>query len=288
MTSSIVARGERISVTIRHRGAEPVSIRDEDGHEYLWSGDDPWRRHAPVLFPSICRVPDDRIRVGDETFPMPQHGFARDLPWEVVDSANDRVSFVLVADDETRKSYPFDFALAATYVTAERTLTTTYTVENRGDQPMPFSLGSHPAFVWPLDDDQPRSMHQIRFDEPETAPARRVVDNLLTPDHFDNPAWDRVVTLNDSWFTEGAVIMPEVASRGLVYSSGQGRQVRLTWEGFTGITLWSVPGAKFVCIEPWRGLPAPTDFVGQFAGKPGNVVLPPGGREQFSYSVELL
>lgn len=288
MTSSIVARGERISVTIRHQGAEPVSIRDEDGHEYLWSGDDPWRRHAPVLFPSICRVPDDRIRVGDETFPMPQHGFARDLPWSVVDSANDRVSLVLVADDETRKSYPFDFALAATYVTAGRTLTTTYTVENRGDQPMPFSLGSHPAFVWPLDDDQPRSMHQIRFDEAETAPARRVVDNLLTPDHFDNPAWDRVITLNDSWFTEGAVIMPEVASRGLVYSSGQGRQIRLTWEGFTGITLWSVPGAKFVCIEPWRGLPAPTDFVGQFAGKPGNVVLPPGGREQFSYSVELL
>jgi galactose mutarotase-like enzyme len=288
MTSSIVARGEKIAVTIGHHGAEPISLRDEDDHEYLWSADDPWKRRAPVLFPVICRVPDDRIRVGDETFPMPQHGFARDLPWTVVDSADDRVSLVLVADDDTRRHYPYDFALAVTYVASERSLTTRYTVENRGDEPMPFALGSHPAFVWPLEEGQPRSMHQIRFDEPETAPVRRVVDNLLTDERFDNPAWDHVMTLNDAWFTDGAVIMPEVASQGLVYSSGHGRQVRLTWEGFTGITLWSVPGAKFVCIEPWRGQPAPVDFVGQFAGKPGNVVLPPGGREELSYRVELL
>ena len=286
--TSLVIRDREISVTVAHHGAEPVSIRDEDGHEYLWSGDEPWRRHAPVLFPVICRVPDDRIRVGDSTYPMPQHGFARDREWTVVDHGHDRVSYVLVADEDTRRHYPFDFALAVTYVVADRSLSVQYTVENRGDEPMPFALGSHPAFVWPLETDQPRSMHQVRFDEPETAPARRVVDNLLTDERLDNPAWDRVVTLNDAWFTEGAVIMTEVASRGLVYSSGAGRQVRMTWEGFTGITLWSVPGARFVCIEPWRGQPAPTDYVGQFAGKPGNVVVPPGGREELSYAVELL
>jgi len=288
MGSSIVIRGEKIAVEISPDGAEPISMRDEEGHEYLWSGDDPWHRHAPVLFPVICRVPDDRIRVGDETYPMPQHGFARDRRWSVVDTAHDRVSLVLVSDEETRRHFPFDFALATTYVTDGRSLTTEYTVENRGDEPMPFALGSHPAFVWPLEDDQPRSMHQIRFDETETAPMRRVVDNLLTPERFDNPAWDHVMTLNDAWFTDGAVIMPEVASNCLTYSSPQGRQVRLSWEGFTGITIWSVPGARFVCVEPWRGQPAPTDFVGQFAGKPGNVVLPPGGRETLSYCVELL
>lgn len=289
MTASpIVVRGHGVAVTIDHHGAEPVSLRDADGHEYLWSGDDPWRRHAPVLFPVICRVPDDRITVGDQTFPMPQHGFARDRGWSVVDSTEDRASFVFVADDETREHYPYDFALAVTYAAQDRALDVQYTVENRGDGPMPFSLGSHPAFVWPLEDDQPRSMHEIRFDEPETVPFRRVADNLLTPDRFDNPAWEHVMTLNDAWFEDGAVIMPEVASRGLVYSSGTGRQVRLSWEGFTGITVWSVPGARFVCIEPWRGLPAPADFDGQFEAKPGNVLLQPGGREELSYRIELL
>jgi len=43
-----------------------------------------------------------------------------------------------------------------------------------------------------------------------------------------------------------------------------------------------------VCIEPWRGLPAPADFDGQFEAKPGNVVLPPGGREELSHRIELL
>jgi len=288
MSTAIVVRGTGISATIDHHGAEPVAIRDEDGHDYLWSGDDPWKRHAPILFPTICRVPDDRIRVGDRTYPMPQHGFARDLSWSVVDTAHDLASFVLVADDRTREHYPFDFALAVTYTAHERSLTTQYTVENRGAEPMPFSLGSHPAFVWPLEDDSPRSTHDIVFDEPETAGFRRVEENLLTADVYDNPAWERVMTLNDAWFTDGAVIMPEVASRGLVYSSALGRQVRMTWEGFTGITIWSVPEARFVCIEPWRGLPAPVDYAGQFAGKPGNVVLAPGAREEFSYRIELL
>lgn len=288
MTDHVVIRGEQIRVTINHRGAEPVSLTDEDDHEYLWSGDDPWHRHAPVLFPVICRVPDDRIRVGDQTCPMPQHGFARDRAWSVVDTAQDRASFVLVADDHTRDHFPYDFALAVTYVVEGRSLTIQYTVENQGDEPMPFALGSHPAFVWPLEADQPRSMHEICFDEPETEPIRRVADNLLTADRFDNPASDRTMTLNDAWFAEGAVIMPKVASRGLVYSSGTGRQIRMTWDGFTGITVWSIPEAKFVCIEPWRGLPAPTDFSGQFAAKPGNVVLEPGGREELSYRIDLL
>lgn len=286
--SSIVVRSRNLVATIDHHGAEPVSLCDAEGHEYLWAGDDPWKRHAPVLFPVICRVPDDRIKVGEGTFPMPQHGLARDRGWTVVDSTQHQASFVFVADDETREHYPYDFALAVTYVADENTLTTRYAVENRGDEPMPFSLGSHPAFVWPLERGQPRSMHQIVFDEPETVSFRRVVDNLLTDERFDNPAWERVMTLNDAWFTDGAVIMPEVASRGLTYSSGTGRQVRLTWEGFTGITVWSIPGARFVCIEPWRGLPAPTDFDGQFEAKPGGVLLQPGGREEFSYRVEIL
>lgn len=288
MTAPIKISGAGIRAVLDHRGAEPVSLRDDEGHEYLWSGSHPWRRHAPVLFPVICRVPDDHIQVGADHYPMPQHGFARDRAWSVVDATQDRASFVLVADDLTREHYPFDFALAVTYIAGERSLRTQYTVENRGDSPMPFSLGSHPAFVWPLEDDQPRSMHEVRFDEPETAPFRRVVDNLLTEERFDNPAFERTMMLHDSWFADGAVIMTDVASTALVYSSGAGRQVRLDWQGFTGITLWSLPGARFVCIEPWRGQPAPAGYAGQFAGKPGNVVLPPGERAEFSYGIELL
>lgn len=286
--SALQIHGDGIVVTVDHHGAEPVSIRDADDHEYLWTGEDPWRRHAPVLFPVICRVPEDRIRVGDRTYPMPQHGFARDRGWTVVDAQHDRASFVLVADDQTRAHYPFDFALAVTYAVDGSALDVTYTVDNRGLEPMPFSLGSHPAFAWPLEEDQPRSMHQVRFDRPESAPMRRVSDNLLTAQHYDNPAHERVVTLNDAWFTDGAMILPHVESRGLVYSSGAGREVRLTWQGFTGITLWSIPEARFVCVEPWRGLPAPQDFTGDFAAKPGNVVLAPRGREELSYRIELL
>ena len=287
MAKPVVIRSAGITATIDPYGAEPVSLRGPEGHEYLWQGSEPWGGRSPVLFPIICRVPDDQILVGDQSYPMPQHGLARKRTWAAVDFAADRATFVLAADERTREHYPFDFALAVAYRVEDGALTTQFTVENRGTEPMPFSLGSHPAFVWPLEPNSPRSTHDIVFDEPEHDDFRRVENNLMVAETFHNPAWEKVLTLNDSWFTDGAMIMTNVASKGLTYSSAMGRQVRMTWEGFTGITVWTIPGAKFVCIEPWRGMPAPVGYTGQFAGQPGNVTLAAGERAEFSYRIEL-
>ena len=40
-----------LSVTIAERGAEMQSIRDAQGHEYLWQADPKyWAKHSPTLF----------------------------------------------------------------------------------------------------------------------------------------------------------------------------------------------------------------------------------------------
>jgi galactose mutarotase-like enzyme len=33
--------------------------------------------------------------------------------------------------------------------------------------------------------------------------------------------------------------------------------------------LWTKPGAKFICIEPWHGVADPVGFAGNFTAKPG-------------------
>ncbi len=290
MTSEhIVVRGEHVTLAVSPEGAEPQSLRDPGGHEYLWQAGPEWPRHATLLFPIICRVPDDTITVRGRQYPMPQHGFARDRTFDVVDADQSRASFVLVADEETREHYPYDFALAVTYEAEDLSVSITYDVENRGDVPMPFSLGFHPAFAWPLEPDARRTLHEVRFDKPEHGPYRRVVDNLLTEEEYSSLVGeDRRLGLTDAIFADGAVIMPSVVSRGLTYLASTGRGVRIEWDGFTGVTLWSKPGAGFVCLETWRGLPAPHDFAGDFLDKPGNAIAPVGERLRFSYRMTLL
>lgn len=284
---TIELRAPGIRVTLSSHGAEPQSITDADKHEYLWQAGPAWPRRAPVLFPVICRVPDDEIVVDGVRHQMPQHGFARDLVWDVVDVEQTRASFVLTSSERTVGHFPFDFALAATYEVHEATLVTTYLVENRGDRPMPYSLGSHPAFAWPLDPSHPRTLHEVRFSDPEPGPVRRVVDNLLTAETHPSLVVENRVELRDSLFEDGAVIMPDVASTWVTYAAAAGRGVRMSWEGFTGITLWTKPGAEFICVEPWRGLPARADFAGEFLHKPGNAVVPAGERHEYRYRLTL-
>lgn len=284
----ITLHGDGITVAISAFGAEPHSIVDADDHEYLWQAGDEWKRRAPVLFPIICRVPEDTITVRGTSYPMPQHGFARDSMFQVVDVDYSCASFVLAATEETLQHYPYDFALSVRYEVGERTLKVDYGVENRGEVPMPFSLGWHPAFVWPLEPNARKSMHEIRFDQAEKASFRRVVDNLLTDETFDSLAPNRKLELRNSIFEDGAVIMTEVDSSSLVFDSSMGRGLHLEWDGFTGITVWTKPGADFLCVEPWRGYPAPENFDGDFIDKPGNAIIQPGSRENFSCQLQLI
>lgn len=68
-----------IDYTVSAHGAELQSLRF-DGREYLWQGDPAyWGRRAPILFPIVGKVAGDVLRVDGQSYPMKQHGFARDV-----------------------------------------------------------------------------------------------------------------------------------------------------------------------------------------------------------------
>lgn len=78
---SLTLDGDGISVTIVEDGAELVSLRNARGFEFLWQAGPAWRRHSPVLFPIVGRLKGDQLRHRGQTYPMTQHGFARDKPF---------------------------------------------------------------------------------------------------------------------------------------------------------------------------------------------------------------
>ncbi|MEG2938225.1 MAG: aldose 1-epimerase family protein, partial [Vagococcus sp.] len=97
-------------VTINHHGAELSSfLLKEDNLEYIWQGDPKyWGRHAPVLFPFVGKLRDNQYSYNGKTYEMGQHGFARDMVFELISKEDNQATFSLKSNEETLKKYPFE------------------------------------------------------------------------------------------------------------------------------------------------------------------------------------
>ena len=268
--------GDALAVEVSADGAELRSLRTRLAGELLWQAGPEWKRHAPLLFPIVGRLTGDMFRHGAHTARLTQHGFARDRRFRFEHADDTSCRLVLADDEETRAIYPFAFRLALDYAVDGATLVTTYRLTNPGTATLFASLGTHPAFRWPLADGIPKEAHRLRFAVDETGPVRRLRDGLLEPEPVASPLRGRVLALSDALFAADAVILERPASRAVRYEAeGTARAIEVAWEGFTTLGIWSKPG-PFVCIEPWSGLSSPIGFDGDFADKPGVLAVEPG------------
>ena len=112
---SVTISNDFLTATINEKGAELASLKAND-IEYIWQADPKyWGRHAPFLFPFVGRLKDNQYTYKGKTYPMGQHGFARDKEFSVVEHSTDKAVFILKSDAETREIYPFDFVLTISY-----------------------------------------------------------------------------------------------------------------------------------------------------------------------------
>ncbi|MFZ4532457.1 MAG: aldose 1-epimerase family protein [Alsobacter sp.] len=270
-----------LSAAVRPLGAELVSLRLRD-HEIIWQAGPAWPRHSPLLFPVVGRLKGDTYRHAGRMFGLPKHGFARDMRFAAARLGLDRVRFTLADDPATRAAYPFRFRLTLTYTLHPDRLAVDYAVANTGDEPMPFSIGAHPALCWPIRAD--KTDHWVRFDADETAPVRRIEDGLLGPDR-ESPVRGRLLALDESLFAADALIFTRIASHGLEFGVGIEPCVRVAWEGFRHLGLWSRPGGDFLCVEPWHGYDSSPEDPDELAAKPGIIMLEPGDVSRFALMI---
>lgn len=273
-----------LQAAINPMGAELSLLRDATGRDFLWDAGPAWPRHSPVLFPIVGKLADDAYHHAGRRYPMRQHGFARDQAFTLLHQAADRATFRLADDAATRAVYPFAFSLRIDYAVAGTTLTVGYLLENPGEVPLPASLGAHPAFRWPLPGAAERP-HAIHFAEPEPAPVRRLRGGLLAAAPEPTPILGQRLDLSEGLFERDALILDAVASRRLDYRAADGPALQVAFEGFDVLSLWSRPGAGFLCIEPWAGFHSPEDWSGDIADKPGIRIIPPGGCLRAGWSV---
>lgn len=282
---------ETAIVTINKFGAELSSfILKETGVEYIWQADSAfWGRHAPILFPIVGRLKDDTYSYQDKTYSMRQHGFARDMLFDVIEQTNNSAILELKSNQETLKNYPFEFRLLIGYQLEGTTLTISYDVSTLSDE-MYFSIGGHPAFNVPLIKGTKMNDYYLQF-----APLKSRTKIPLKGSYIDTSCktlaqTNTPIQLKHELFKADAQIL-ETKGRNTfsILSEKHSHGVVLSYEEFPFVGFWSpnTIDAPFVCIEPWCGIADYINSNGNIEDKIGINKLSKGDVFSRSYSISI-
>ncbi|TGE27045.1 aldose 1-epimerase family protein [Hymenobacter metallicola] len=287
---------DQCRVTINSQGAELSSLVRKDlpeiaDLEYIWPADPAvWARHAPVLFPIVGRLPQDTYRHQGREYRLPQHGFARDREFMVVEQTAESLTFELRADAQSRQVYPFDFVLRIGYQLRGLQLTVQWQVQNPDSaQELLFSIGAHPAFNCPLMPGEKFEDYFFHFDHPVTLERHLLEGGLLNGQTAPVLQQETEMPLTYELFAQDALVFKHFDFTHIsLRSFASDRAVRLRFDGFPFLGLWTKgEGARFVCIEPWQGIASSVGGPPELADKEGILTLAPGQEYSAQYAIAI-
>ncbi len=253
-----VIENENLKVSIADHGAEVRSIiRKSDNAEMMWQADAAyWGRTSPVLFPLVGNYYEKKSVYQGKTYELGQHGFARDMDFELVKEATDELIFALKDTEETLQKYPFHFELQICYVLQGTTVQVQWTVKNTNEETMYFSIGAHPAFNCDLD------TWRLRF-EKNGVPCDSLTANIIANDGSGCLSdeteklqlQDGLLTMSDELFAKDALIIEKQQADVVTLVNPDGKAVVSVTCPTPLFGIWSPVGkhAPFMCIEPWYG-----------------------------------
>lgn len=197
------------------------------------------RGGIPILFPICGDLPDGSYSLDDgRSYQLPQHGFARNLPWTVTHESMQNaasLTLTLTSNEQTYAVYPFKFQIDFTYQLRGTSLTIQQQYTNRSSIPMPFSTGLHPYF-------QVADKNQLEFHIPAT--------------QFQRKGEETLNLFKGSFNFEEAEI--DVAFKGVSSQTAvvqdRDRRLQITLDSaplYSTLVFWTIQGKDYYCLEPW-------------------------------------
>ncbi|REA59719.1 aldose 1-epimerase family protein [Dyadobacter luteus] len=282
----------KLSIAVNETGAELCNIKSAaTGKEFMWSGDPAiWGSTSPVLFPAIGAVKNGFVKYKGSEYKIPRHGFVRNnTNVELVGQTEESLSFGLTDDEELLKIYPFPFSFQITYKLKGNKIEVSHKITNRGTDVMLFSLGAHPAFKCPINEQEDYEDYYLEFEHPETASTWLLAsDGLVGTDTKQILDQTNILPLTHSLFDNDALIFKNLKSRKVALKSKNTTEsVIVTYQDFNYLGIWAKPNGDFVCIEPWLGIADSANANQQLEDKEGILSLQAGGTFEASYTIEI-
>ncbi|RAK05179.1 galactose mutarotase-like enzyme [Halanaerobium saccharolyticum] len=280
-----------IKIKVDTQGAQLQKlILKEDQKNYLWHGDSKyWGRRAPVLFPIVGRLKNDKYLYNGQEYQMTQHGFARDNEFELVDQDKNFLTYALEENRETLKKYPFRFRLEIKYTIKENSLAVTYRVINQDQKDMYFSIGAHPAFYWPLAENESKADYYLEFEKEENADKYLLDSGLLNNEKVKVLSNSKILELQPDIFKDDALVFKDLKSEKITLKSRKSnREVQVEFNNFPYLGIWSQSAAApFICIEPWQGIADSVNSSGKLEEKEGIKRLKAGGIFKCTHTITI-
>jgi galactose mutarotase-like enzyme len=283
--SIITLSNSIISAQIKSLGAELCSLKDNTNRDYIWEGNPAfWGKHSPVLFPIVGTLKNNTFYHNDKKYTLSRHGFAREKEFQLVEKTESSATFSLQSNSETLKNYPFKFELQIQYILIGTTLELTYRVINKDNTDMPFSIGAHPAFALPRDFED----YSLAFEEVEPLEYTLLENDLVSKQTEKIKTNSNTVPLTYELFESDALIFNTLKSNSLTIVEKENPILKVQFENFPNLGIWTKVGAPFICIEPWFGYSDTTESKGNLFEKEGIIVLKTDTTFQAKFSIEIL
>lgn len=282
----------QLQLSVKRSGAEMTSLKSiGNNQEYLWQGDVSfWGRRAPVLFPIVGKVFNQKYKVDGNEFTLSQHGFARDQEFEIFESTNTKVTFKLSDSPVTKQVYPFSFNLFISYELVENTVVVTYEVQNSDNKEIVFAIGGHPGFQIDNSSGKLLNDYYLEFDQAETADRHLLKDGCFSGVSENVLSDTNTLPLNYELFQKDAIVFKHLKSGEVSLKSySTPYHLKFGFQNWPFLGIWTPKqDAPFVCIEPWQGIADNYGFEGEFKEKEGIVVLAKGETFRKSYTIQIV
>ncbi len=238
-------KNEFFTVTANRFGAHLQSILAADGTEVMYR-DENGKGKSPNIFPIIGTFDSRKYTFEGVEYPYPCHGVAPISDYEVTVHTETELEFKLTDSEETRKIYPFSFAFFVNYKLEGDRLIYTVRTENTDTRPIYCEAGTHTGFPVAksfkgakIVFDSEESDYTVKNNDPKKCGGRFIDEN-------------GELQLSDWLFETGAVTIGSLNSRSVsLVREDSDYIVTVGMGNYKVLTLWSMPEASFVCIEPW-------------------------------------
>lgn len=288
----VFLENDQLKVRINSFGGELASmIKKETNVEYMWNADEKyWKRTSPVLFPIVGSLKHKEFLYEGKSYPMGQHGFARDMEFAVKSRTATEVWFVLASNEETLKKYPFVFQLELGYRLEGKKLYILWRVHNRDRKEMYFSIGGHPAFMCPLDGKGNQTDYFISFDTDKDLKYSLLNEEGLVA--IENEVLNThkgTMPIDGHLFDRDALIIEGRQVRNVSLCDHDQKPYLAVAFDSPLFGLWSPAGknAPFICIEPWYGRCDRASFDGTLKDREYGNILQPDQVFEAEYTVEI-
>ncbi len=281
-----------LRISVEEVGAELCQIQSSaTGKEFMWNADpEVWGSYAPVLFPAIGAIKNGFVKYNGGEYKVPRHGFIRNnANVKLIDQTTDSLTFGLKFSEETLAIYPFRFEFRITYQLDGNRIIVRHQIKNHDKEKMLFSLGGHPAFKCPLNEDEVYEDYYLEFEKIENDSTWLLEkDGLVGKNTRPVLENTNILHLNPHLFDNDALIFKHLKSRKVSLRSNKSSQVvTVHYQDFPYLGIWAKPNAHFVCIEPWLGIADNADSDQDFNTKEGIIKLAGGAEFEAEFLIEV-